>query len=144
MAGDYNDSSEMRSAVNWSFKDTQLKFYEYATMSYGNFLRAAQGIASKSKEGREFIAALLAYHSTVLNGFKAYLGDDKEGKGYKIDFPDKKYQFKEDDYYFENLFEAKHDEVVRMATVLFFWSQQYGPFATLTKHIDPGDSWAMG
>jgi len=141
---DYEESSVTRSAVNWSFKDTQLKFYEMATAQFGNYMMASQGLDSEPKCKKEFISSLLAYHSTVLNGFSAYLRNDKEHSEYKKDFPNSEDRFAHEDYEYWNIRAVPQEKLIRMCKVLFFWSQQHGPFATLTKHIDPGDSWALG
>jgi hypothetical protein len=144
---DYDASSVMKSAVNWSFKDTQLRFYESATMEFGSYMLAAQGVAIEGDEivrKKRFIAMFLAYHSTVLNGFSAYLNTTGEKDEYIKDFPSEQYRFTDQDFYYENMFNSDKAKLVKMCRVLFYWSQQYGPFATLTKHIDPGDSWALG
>ena len=141
---DYEDNSVTKSAVNWSFKDTQLKFYERATAEYGNFILASEGLDSENKCKKEFIAALLAYHSTVLNGFSAYLKAESKEAPYLTDFADAEYRFNEKDFDYFQIRLAPKEKILRMCKVLFYWSQQHGPFATLTKHIDPGDSWALG
>ncbi|RLC38439.1 hypothetical protein DRH27_02230 [Candidatus Falkowbacteria bacterium] len=134
---------DFESAKNWEYLKTQLDAYKILLEQTSKTTRALNGGANLKHNLIEHAAALSMCYNSVCGLFDQWLLTEQENpklffNNVSINPVDYEILIISDDTEKNARFLVK---IQKLTTILNYWLQTFGPFATHSKKMNPNDAW---
>ena len=134
-----DDGNNKEFSKEWDYLKLLLFKYNDLLDSLTTFAQATQGLEHGGLARKTLISKLNTFVFAVTGQFRKYFKE----KDYTLEFPGCTITW--EDYRISNIVKITEPEkLILMVEIVSFWTQTYGPFATLNEVIDPGEAFSRG